>query len=265
MVRNKNTTNLGLAGLFVLLVAGLIVFSLLLKLFFVFKDSKFDGSHSFIVGFVGPSKTKLVSFNPQSKTLSVVDVNVSSGKNILSKTLEVPIYGILRTDKNITDRDISPLLLKSASPFSNSLEGMTFIDAFELSVFAKNVQQGSIYDRSLDDTLNDAQKATVLSLSFTNPSLYQENLGIQIINASDVTGVGGRLASLITNIGGSPILVTTAENPQGASKIIYYKSESYTVKKLSNYLGFSTQVSDRKGIADITIIIGKDKVSNLNF
>jgi hypothetical protein len=265
MLKNKNETNLKLAGLFVLFVGSLIIASLVLKVFFVFRDSKFDGSHSFIVGFVGISQTKLVSFNPQNKTMSIVDVKANLDKNMLEKALEVPVDGILRVDKNIDNRDIVPLLLKSASPFSTSLEGVTFIDAFRLSVFAKSVQAGSIYDRNFSTALNDAQKSTILALSFTDPAVYQENQGIQIINASDVSGVGSRLATLITNIGGNPILVSTADNAQNVSKIIYYKTESYTVKKLSDYLGFPAEESDKKGIADVIIIIGKDKISKPNF
>ena len=184
---------------------------------------------------------------------------------MLAKALDVPIDGILRANKNVMDKDIVSMLLKSASPLALNLEGMTFIDAFRLSVFAKSVQAGSIYDRDFSTGLNDAQKSTVLTLSFTDPTIYQENLGIQIINASDVSGVGAKLAALITNLGGSPILVSTADNPQNASKIIYYKTKSYTVKKLSDYLGFPIEESDKKGIADIVIIIGKDKVDNLNF
>ncbi|MGA2967618.1 MAG: LytR C-terminal domain-containing protein [Candidatus Levyibacteriota bacterium] len=265
MSKNKNETNLKLAGLFILFVCGLIAVSLLLKVFLVFQDSKFDGSHSFIVGFVGQNQTKLVSFNPQNQTMSIVNINASSDRNALEKTLEIPIDGILKSDKNIQDKDIAPLLLKSSSPFSTSLEGLTFIDAFRLSIFAKSVQAGSIYDRDFSADLNDAQKATILTLSFTDPTIYQDNLGIQVINASDVSGVGSRLASLITNIGGNPILVTTADSPQNDSKIIYYQTESYTVKKLSDYLGFPVEESNKKGIADVIIIIGKDKVNNLNF
>ena len=265
MSRNKHETNLKLAGVFFLLVCGLIILSLLLKFFFVFENSKFDGTHNFIVGFVGPSQTKLVSFNPQSKTMSTIDIKASLDRNMLARTLEVPVDGILKVDKNVEDKSVAQLLLRSASPFSNSLDGLTFVDAFRLSVFAKSVQDGSIYDRDLPAGLNDAQKSTIITLSFTDPAVYQENQAIQVINASNVSGVGSRLASLITNIGGSPILVTTADSPQNVSKIIYYGQESYTVKKLSAYLGFTAQESDKKGIADVIIIIGKDKIGKLNF
>ncbi|HUD09852.1 MAG TPA: LytR C-terminal domain-containing protein [Patescibacteria group bacterium] len=265
MSRNNNQTNLGLARLFILLVFGLIALSLLLRVFFVFQNSKFDGSHNFIVGFVGPTYAKVVSFSPQNKTISTVTIKIFTNKIALAKSLEIPIDGIIKSSKNIQDKDIASLFLKSASPFSNSSDGLTFIDAFRLFLFVKSVPDGSIYNRSFSVDLNDAQKSTILTLSFTDPAVYQENQGIQIINASDISGAGSRLANLITNIGGSPILVTTADEAQNVSKIVYYQTESYTVKKLSAYLGFPAQESDQKGIADVIIILGKDKVNNLNF
>jgi hypothetical protein len=266
MSRNKHESNLGLAGLFVLLVLGLIILSLLLKIFVVFKDSKFDGTHNFIVGLVGKNQTKIISFSPQNKTISVINVQSSGlNRNALEKALEVPIDGMVNVDNNILNKDISTILLKSSAPFTSSLNGLTFIDTFRLSLFAKSVQSGSIYDRSFSANLNDEQRSTLLSLSFTDPTIYQENLGIQIINASEVAGVGNRLANLITNLGGNPILVTTADPSQYASKIIYYKTKSYSAQRLSAYLGFPLEKTDKKGIADVTIIIGKDKINNPNF
>lgn len=265
MPRNKNESNLGLAGLFVLLVCSLIVLSLLLKLFFVFRDSKFDSTHNFVVDFVSQSQTKIVAFSPQNKTISIINIPSNLNKNALEKALEIPIDGVVRVDKNIQDKDIISTLLRSSTPFASSLDGLTFIDAFRLSLFAKSVQSGSIYDRSLSADLNDQQRATVLALSFTDSTIYQENLGIQIINASEVAGAGNRLANLITNIGGNPILVTTADTSQNTSKIIYYQNKSYTAQRLSAYLGFPLEETAKKGIADVTIIIGKDKINKLNF
>lgn len=109
------------------------------------------------------------------------------------------------------------------------------------------------------------QRSTIISLTFTDPAIYGENQTIQIINASNISGVGGGLASLITNLGGNPILVTTAGSAQNTSKIIYYQTETYTVKRLSSYLGFSVEESDKKEISNVIIIIGTDKIKTLNF
>lgn len=266
MSKNRTRSNLQLAGIFVVLVAGLILLSLLLKVFFLFRESKFDGQHNFIVGFVSQNKTKLVSFSPGSKAIAVLNINVGLDRQELSKYLEVPVDGTIELGKqNVEDQDLATVLFSSIMPFSNRLDGLTPIDCLRLSIFTKTVKAASVYDRDFSDNLNGSQKATTLALSFTDPTVYQENLGIQIVNGTGISGAGGRLAALITNIGGNPILVGTAETSEKQSKIIYYLNNSYTVQKLSDYLGFPTEESDKKGIGDVIIIIGEDKANNLNF
>jgi hypothetical protein len=105
----------------------------------------------------------------------------------------------------------------------------------------------------------------VISLSLTDASVYQENQTIQVINAADVYGLGSRLATLITNIGGNVVLVSTSDETIQNSKIVYSGKESYTAKKISDYLGILTQQSDQRGVADVIITIGRDKAGSLKF
>lgn len=266
MSKNNKSSNLKLAALFMLLVFGLIVFSLFIKVIFVFRDSKFDGSHNFIIEFQNQKQTKLVSFSPQEKTISIVDIHLALDKKQLSKTLDVPIDAMIKLDgNNLQAKDISVTLLKFLPPFTKNTEGLTSIDILRLCLFAKSVPVGSTYERDLADSLNDTQKSTILSLSFSDPTIFAEGQSIQIINASESYGLGARLANLISNIGGNPVLVTTADKPSQHSKIIYYQNQSYTVKKLSNYLDFPVERSDKRSITDVIIIIGMDKANNLNF
>lgn len=266
MSKNKTKSNLQFAGIFVVLVLCLIALSLLLKVFFTFRESKFDGQHNFIVAFVDRNQTKLVAFSPQAKTISVLNINEGLSKDSLQEYLDVPIDGLVKTNKtNLQDADLPAILFDSALPFSESLDTMTQIDALRLSIFAKTVKAESVYDRDFSNDLNGAQKATLLSLTFTDPAIYQENLGVQIVNGTDVAGIGGRLALLISNIGGNPILVGTSDNLQPHSKIIYYQSKSYTLERLSSFLGFPVEQTNNRGIGDITIIIGEDKVNHLKF
>ena len=263
MSRTKNGSNLKLAGLFIVIVLGLILISGLFKLLLIVKESKFDGSHNFIVSFVGKNRTQVVSFSPQNRTISILDVE-SKYNNGLAKILEVPIDGIINlqdSDKN----NISSTLLKSAFSFGASLKKITILDSFRLFLFYKTVQQNNIYERQLSSDLNDAQTATVTTLSMTDTSVYQENQAIQVINASDVPGIGSRLAALIINIGGNVVLVSTLDKTVQNSKIVYFGKESYTVKKMSSYLGISPENSAQRGVADVIITIGTDKADSLSF
>lgn len=243
MPKKNKQSNLNLAAAFILVVFGLIVLSLFVKALFVFRDSRFDGSHNFIVGFVGEKQTKIASFSPQGKTISILDVDLVLDRKELSKALEVPVDGVIKLgDDNLQEQDIPAVLLKSSFPFTKDVEGLTFVDTFRLSIFAKSVSSSSVYERVFPKSLNDSQKSTVLTLSFSDPTVFGENLNIQIVNATDNYGLGTRLASLVTNIGGNPVLVTTADKKSQTSKIIYYRDESYTVKKLSSYLDLRFEI-----------------------
>lgn len=264
MSRSKSGKNLKLAGLFLALVLGLIIVSVLFKFLMIVKASGFDGSHNFIVSFVGEDKTQIVSFSPQSKTLSILNIDSKYNHNDLARFLEIPIDGTI-VSQSPNRNNISSTLFKSAFSFGASLKNLTILDAFRLFLFCKTIPQNNIYERQLSPESNDTQKSTVISLSLTDAAIYQENQIIQVINASDVYGLGTRLATLITNIGGNVILVSTSDKTIQASNIVYYGKESYTVKKISNYLGISAQQSDKRGVADVIITIGKDKAGSLNF
>jgi len=77
--------------------------------------------------------------------------------------------------------------------------------------------------------------------------------------------LGTRVATLITNIGGSVVLISTSGQTAQKSNITYYGNKSYTVKKISSYLGIPALQTSVKGVADVIITIGKDKVEDSNF
>jgi hypothetical protein len=263
MAKTKNGKNLRLAGLFVMIVLGLIVVSVLFKLFLILRMSKFDGTHNFIVSFVENNKTQVVSFSPQNRTLSILDVDPKYKNSDLTKSLEIPIDGTVVSQN--PDKSISSTLLESAFSLGQSLKKLTVLDAFRLFLFYKSVPQNNIYERQLSFVLNDEQKSTVITLSLTDTAIYQENQTIQVINASDVQGLGSRVAEFITNIGGNVVLVSTSDETMRSSVIAYNGNESYTVKRLSNYLGIPSKNSDQRGVADVIIMIGTDKVNSSNF
>ncbi len=265
MSRKKEGKNLKLAGLFVLLVLGLIILSLLLKVFFIFKNSKFDAEHRFVVAVMNNGKLNMVSFSPQNKSISILKVENKIKRDDISKTLEVPVDAIIESKQELNKNNVSNILLKTFLPFGNSVNKLNIVDAFRLFLFSRGVPLNSVYQREFSNELNDAQKETILSLTFTDPTIYQENLSIQVINATNVSGLGTRLANFITNIGGNVILVSTQDKESKMSKIIYYQKPSYTVTKLSSYFGFPLEKSEQKEVSDVIIIIGTDKISSNKF
>ncbi len=262
--KNGRSNNMRLAGLFVLLVVGLIVLSSIFKIVFLIKDSRFDGAHKFNIEFVGKNTISFVSFSPQGKSISILKVN-KNGDGSLSKTYGIIIDGKVVLKNDLSSKNISTTLIKSVFPFGNSVKDLTIIDLTRLFLFSRTVSQNSIYERELLKQYNKVQQSTIVSLSFTDPQIYQENQSIKIVNATNVYGLGGRLATLINNLGGNVILVTSEEKEIKTSKISYSKEKTYTVKRLEEYLGFPLEKMDKKGIADVIIIIGKDKAENDKF
>lgn len=265
--KKQSGTNLRLAGLFLLLVLGLIIVSAIFKFIFLLNQSKFEGSHRIVVAFVDKNNNaRVVSFSPRSKSIYILKVDSKIRPEDLQRFLEVPITGYVYTgSRDINQNNVSSILFKSAFSLGGTLKNLTVIDAFRLFLFSNSVSQSSVYQKELLPNLQAEQKSTILTLSFTDPEIYQENLSIQVVNATDVYGLGSRLADLITNIGGNVVLVSTADNQSNISKITYYKNISYTAKTLSRILGFPLEKTDNRGVADVIITIGKNKLGDLNF
>jgi hypothetical protein len=254
--KKEKKDNLRLAAVFTFLVLGLIFLSLIVKLAFLIRDSKFDGNHKFNVVFSGDNETDVVSFSPGSRSISILKL---PGLNQdLPLLLQVPIDGVIKVKGNLNIKSISSILIKSNLPFGNSINKLTSIDLLRLSLFARAIPSNALYERELSQGLSQSQKETIISLTFTDPDIYQENQSIEVINATEINGLGARLASFITNIGGNVILVSSSDKPIDKSKIIYYGEETYTINKLSSALNIPKEKNDKKRIADVIIIIGKD-------
>jgi hypothetical protein len=262
--KSGRSNNMQLAGIFVLGVVGLIILSSIFKVIFLIKDSRFDGVHKFNVQFNSSKVTNIVSFSPQAKSISILSVSNTSTKNF-AKQYEILVDGRITSKNDLREKNISSILLKSILPFGNKVENLTIIDLVRLTLFTRSVSQNSIFERGFIDSYNEAQKSNVISLSFTDPHIYQENQSIEVVNATSTFGLGTRLALLISNLGGNVILVTSEKKEADNSKIIYFGEKTYTVKRLGEYLNFPMEKTEKKGIADVIIIIGKDKLNKLKF
>ena len=266
MQRQKTEAkNIKLAGLFVFLVGGLVIMSLMVKLFFTIADSHFDGTHKFNVVFASSKNINVVSFSPSNNSLSILKIYGTTKPEDISKELRVPIDGIINSKEPTSDRSIASTVFKAIFPLGNSYQKMTIVDLIRIFLFSRSVSENSIYIRELLPGLNSVQKSTLINLSFTDPSIYQENQSIEIINSTDISGLGARLAEVITNMGGDVILVSGASDVENKSKIVYDGNTTYTIRKLSGFLQIPLEKSDKKGIADVIIIIGKDSVGKINF
>jgi hypothetical protein len=93
---------------------------------------------------------------------------------------------------------------------------------------------------------------------FKDNTIITENLNIQIINTTDIPGLGKQLERVIVNQGGNVISVTNSREPVKKSKIQYIGEKNYTVGKFTSLFDLSAEKIENKSIADLIIIIGED-------
>jgi hypothetical protein len=264
MARNKETSrNLQLAGVFVLFVFGLILLSVIVKIGLIVKDSAFDGSHLFTIALESKNQTKVVSFFPQNKSIAVLDIEGDMRSQDLISFLQAPVDSAAILE-NVESSSVTSALLSAAFKFDRYSK-LTILDVLRLFLFAKTTSGSSVSEKTISSFASEQDRQKIASIFFHNPVVNQENVTIEIINAADTIGLGTKLANMIGNMGGNVILVLTADNPVNNSKIVYSGKETYTVRKLSNFLHFPKQKSDRQEVANIVIIIGKDGLDKLKF
>jgi len=92
--------------------------------------------------------------------------------------------------------------------------------------------------------------------------IYEERLAIEVLNATDHSGLANRVARLMTNIGGDIVAVGNSNDKYQISNIKYQKKDlrkSYTVRKLEKILGVKAEVGEMgESRADLLILVGED-------
>lgn len=261
-MRKKKITNsnLGIAVGFSFIVLGLISLSFILRILLILGESKFDGVNSFTVLVVEDKMQQIINFSPKNSSISILNVVGFNGNEV--KSLEIPIDGSFSSQELIKGNNLSSILSKNILNFKIQRD-LNFMDFLRLFLFT-NTTKSTLIDEERISKETSAQNLTSLTSSlFVDPGILDEKQNIEIINATDVYGLGNKLANLITNIGGNVILVTTGDL-QNSSEV-QYVNDTYTAKRLSQILKFKLVKTKKKSIPDIIIILGKDSISSLKF
>lgn len=244
----RQPKNLKMAGWFTLAIATLIILSGILKLIILINESKFDGNH-FTLEIT--NQNKFISFSPKDQSVAIL--KVQSGIDV-AKSWEIPVDEKINSDQNISKDTLAKEL------FLLGFKGkINFLDSIKLSFYSSQVKSDSIEEII---TPFIPSKPNINSF-FADPNILEEKQSIEIINSTDESGLGNRLANYLTNLGCNVVLVTTGD-PADKSQISYSDS-SYTVAKISKLLGYKSIKMSKKDIADIIIIIGRDNKKPTNF
>ncbi len=247
MTKKKKETgkSLSLAFYFAILVGFIVFVSITFKIVDVVRSSKFDGKHHITVAFIGPSSTKILAFSPEEGSINVADMKSYESLGQLYQ-MGVPVDATVGSNTPVSGSPKS-ILINSLEHKRSIKTNLTMIDLIRLSIFAGSVRDDSIKSVSIDD-----------SGVFADPSIENEKLSILITNSTTVSGLGNKFAKIISDMGGNVLLVNSSPS-QTTKSVIYYKNDSYTVKRLSKLLNIPLEKKDTSSISDILVVLGMDK------
>lgn len=264
--RQENPNSFRTLLIFCVVVTILILISLSIKAFTIIKASKFDGSHRFtlVINYEGNKKTEILSFDPKNKTISKAEVT-SKQKTDLNKALGLYVDGTiqLKSEKE-GEEQVSKQMLSLATRFNTAKTNITALDLFRLSLVASTISHNKIAEKKISLPSSEVEIDKIILSLFSDPNISEENIAVEIINATGTPGFGRRLERVLNNMGGQVIAVTTARSGKPASKI-YYVGKSYTLEKIEKITNRKGEESENKGIADIQVVLGKDTLSTKSY
>jgi hypothetical protein len=266
-MRKKNIHAHGKSLKTLLLYTGLvflvIIVSLLVKVFFLVRESKYDGAHHFTISFIQDKKVKeILVVNPDVDSLAVLfpQNTVPQGK-IGKNLLILPDASVILPNSISAGPDASHLLSSLLWQYPLIKTDLTLPDLIRLYSFAKRVPPENTAVQTISNQTDQNNGTNIL----TDNAIEQENVTIQIINATDVPGLGTHLAQMLTLMGANIVAVTTALATQQNSSIIYYGERTYTLDKLSDLLLFPVAKANTQPIANLVITLGESSRNLLQF
>jgi hypothetical protein len=261
--KEMTLSNAKIAIVFFVFLAFIVGISLILKFAILLKNGKFDSSRSFILSVTNERNIEVISLSPSLKDITVFKFKDNVDSTEAGRLLEIPIDGIISLNSLDLNQKTNSLLLTAITNCNKIKTNMTILDLLRIALFARGVPESSINTKVVGEGGLGQDK--VLDNLINDPFIEKDHQTIQVVNGTNVSGLGNRLARLITNIGGNVILVMTDNNPRKKSVITYIDKKTYTIERLRKILGYEVVRVPDNAMSDVTIIIGEDKVGSNPF
>lgn len=261
---NSSLRNTKIAIVFFALLAFIVGISLIFKIINIISASQFDGSRRFTLAITNSSNIEVMSLSPSSKDIAIFKLKNNMKPAEAGRLLGVPIDGFIASGSLDLNQKTDLLLMNTIFNYNIIKTNLTIIDLLRIALLAKTIPKSSISVKIVKDTDGLALDKLVGRL-VRDVLIEKDRETIQIINATEVIGLGNRLARLITNMGGNVIIVATSDSSKKKSKISYIDKKTYTIERLRQVLGYETVRETNNAISDITIVIGEDKINILPF
>ena len=255
----KKDNSLTIATVFVSCILLLIVGGFLLKILLVVSQSHFDSFHQYIVEVdESNSKGMLISFAPNSKSVTFLTV-LGKVDNSYGKYLDVPVDGYVHMVIPQNLNQLTEHLL-----FGGKEEkGITIIDKLRLLFFVNTLKPGDFHQQTVQLPVDAQVTEKLLPTIFLDSTLYADNESVAVINATGESGIGTKVAHQLTTIGVNVISVTTSDDESKETTLSAIHPHTYTVSRIERIFHVSSQTTTNHTISDITLVVGKNSLSQL--
>jgi hypothetical protein len=245
---HKEKNSLRLFILFCISVLLLITGSLCIKLYQSVRSSVYDQTHAFVLSVkttngiifynIVPGKEEVANLRLQlteTDPALLADTAVASSETSENTRLKKILPGLFVRGGKLTWFDVARLITKT-SPMTEQTDNLEV------------VPKGKV---------NEIDPGIIL----TDPDIMDEGLSVGIVNATGMSGVGGRVEKELTALGVSVVSVTTGRKDEEHSQITYSGQESHTIKRLSRILKMPVHPVTETSASDILILLGKDSAA----
>src|SRR5258708_1316066 len=245
-----NSNSLKTFYLYATVVFVLIIISLTVKAIFILQQSRVDPAHEFILAVIQQRHVKeIVAFHPETPTLSILLIQDSAvSYDMLAKIYGITTDGYIETNGEPQGADLTAFLWQSLLHTGTGESNLTILDKIRLMLLAKNVVTNNKTSQQLFLTKQTSDTNTMISTALTDQELASENISIEVVNATGVSGLGQRLGKVLTNLGANVVDVTSAAKEQPRTTLAYFGDESYTTDRLQKFLGISASKLSKQTI-----------------
>lgn len=183
---------------------------------------------------------------------------------------------VLALQKNLTSPGAILLGFKSLNWIPENLEtNLTLFDMYRLWWKASQIRSTKIaYYQLQEDTLEDlvlpdGKIAKMISeaginefskVLFQDQEILSEKLSVEILNASQKSGLSGKIGEIIDSSGMDVSFVGNAQALAKTSSLVVDTNvkNSRTVRKLSRFFGIMPKEKKEKTLFDVSLILGED-------
>jgi hypothetical protein len=264
---SKKSNGFYLLVFFIVFIGALLI-SLILKSIQLYNQAHFT-SKSIMVLIVTPEDSHIMRIDTESKKISqlkITDVQINA-KNLKNASINtgVPLHASLTVDKSIENiQDVFTVgnMIKLLASNKITFNQLNEWDGIKIALESQKVSPEDHTVREIKNYIHDrsiiSQIDKELYELFRDPEVINEQISIEVVNATSVTGLASSVAKMLENGGYSVVSIRSSDT--ASSSIQTNENASITAGHIQKIFSFPVSNRGKNAVADIRIVIGEDAI-----